>query len=311
MKLLDLDNVSKFFGQLQALKDVTLDCETGTLGLLGPNGAGKSTLLKVMLGLLDFDGKSQVLGLDSRDEALDLRARVGYMPERDSYIPGLNAVEQCAFAGELCGLPRAAAMQRAHAVLHYVGLEDKRYLRVETYSTGMKQRVKLAQGLVHDPELLLLDEPTNGLDPQGREEMLQLIKDLPRKRGCSILLSSHLLPDVEYICERAILLHQGEVLFSGTIDELKGGEEDVFEVRVKEGEDRLETALTGKGCRVTRDGATLHIKPPKGSDADFLFEAAAGVAVQVRHLQPMRLTLETAFVKTIEAKQADDRGGAA
>ena len=232
------------------------------------------------------------------------------MPERDSYIPGLNAVEQCAFAGELCGLPRSAAMQRAHAVLHYVGLEDKRYLRVETYSTGMKQRVKLAQGLVHDPELLFLDEPTNGLDPQGREEMLQLIKDLPRKRGCSIL-SSHLLPDVEYICERAILLHQGEVLFSGTIDELKGGEEDVFEVRVKEGEDRLEQALTGKGCRVTRDGATLHIKPPKGADADFLFEVAGAANVQVRHLQPMRLTLESAFVKTIEAKQADAHGGAA
>jgi len=219
-KLLDLDNVSKSYGLLQALKGLTLECDTGSIGLLGPNGAGKSTLLKLMLGLLPFEGRAQVLGYDSRDQALDLRARVGYMPERDCYIPGMNAVELCAFAGELCGLPRPAAMQRAHAVLHYVGLEDKRYLRVETYSTGMKQRVKLAQALVHDPELLLLDEPTNGLDPQGREEMLALIKDLPDRRGCSILLSSHLLPDVEYICDRAILLHQGEMLFTGTIDEL-------------------------------------------------------------------------------------------
>jgi ABC-2 type transport system ATP-binding protein len=263
-----------------------------------------------MLGLLPFEGRSRVMGYDSREEALDLRARVGYMPERDSYIPGMNAVELCAFAGELCGLPRAAAMQRAHAVLHYVGLEDKRYLRVETYSTGMKQRVKLAQGLVHDPELLLLDEPTNGLDPQGREEMLQLIRELPRRRGCSILLSSHLLPDVEYLCDRAILLHQGEVLFSGTIDELKGGEEDVFEVRVKEGEDRLAQALSGKGCRVTRDGATLHVKPPKGADADLIFATAGAAEVQIRHLQPMRLTLESAFVKTIEARQAAASGGA-
>jgi ABC-2 type transport system ATP-binding protein len=299
--LLDLDAVSKFYGPLQALRSITLECETGTVGLLGPNGAGKSTLLKVALGLLPFEGRSRVLGLDSREQALDLRARVGYMPERDCYVPGLNAVETCAYAGELSGLPRAAAMQRAHAVLHYVGLEDKRYMRVETFSTGMKQRVKLAQALAHDPELLLLDEPTNGLDPQGREEMLALIKQLPARRGCSILLSSHLLPDVEDICERAILLHQGEVLFSGTIEELKGGEEEVFEVRVKEGEDRLEAALEGKGCRITRDGGTLHVRLPQGGTADLVFQVAEQGGVQVRHLQPMRLTLESAFVKTIEA----------
>jgi ABC-2 type transport system ATP-binding protein len=308
MHLFELDNLSKFYGLLQALKSVTLTCEAGSIGLLGPNGAGKSTLLKVMLGLLPFEGRSQVLGYDSGDEALDLRARVGYMPERDCYIPGMNAVELCAYAGELCGLPRAAAMQRAHAVLHYVGLEDKRYLRVETYSTGMKQRVKLAQALVHDPELLLLDEPTNGLDPQGREEMLALIKDLPGRRGCSILLSSHLLPDVEYICERAILLHQGEVLFSGTIDELKGGDEEVYEVRVKEGEDRFAAALGERGCRVTRDGPTLHVKLAAGAAADLIFQTAEATTVQVRHFQTARLTLETAFVRTIEAQQAERAG---
>ncbi|HEY3356328.1 MAG TPA: ABC transporter ATP-binding protein [Polyangia bacterium] len=303
MKLLELDNVSKSYGLLQALKSLTLSCETGSIGLLGPNGAGKSTLLKCMLGLLPFDGRSQVLGYDSRDQALDLRARVGYMPERDCYIPGMNAVEMCAYAGELCGLPRAASMQRSHAVLHYVGLEDKRYLRVETYSTGMKQRVKLAQALVHDPELLLLDEPTNGLDPQGREEMLALIKDLPAKRGCSILLSSHLLPDVEYICDRAILLHQGEMLYAGTIDELKGGDEEVFEVRVKEGEDRLSAALGERGCRVTRDGGALHVRLAGGADPDLIFQTAEASSVQIRHLTPMRLTLESAFVKTIEAQK--------
>jgi ABC-2 type transport system ATP-binding protein len=311
MKLLELDNLSKSYGLLQALKTLTLSCEPGSIGLLGPNGAGKSTLLQCMLGLLPFDGRSQVLGYDSRDQALELRARVGYMPERDCYIPGMNAVELCAYAGELCGLPRAAAMQRAHAVLHYVGLEDKRYLRVETYSTGMKQRVKLAQALVHDPELLLLDEPTNGLDPQGREEMLALIKDLPARRGCSLMLSSHLLPDVEYLCQRAILLHQGEVLFSGTIDELKGGDEEVFEVRVKEGEERLAAALGERGCRVNRDGGALHVKLAGGADPDLIFQAAEATSVQVRHLTPMRLTLETAFVKTIQAQQAARAGAAA
>jgi len=306
MPLLHLDSVSKSYWPLQALRNVTALCEPGTVGLLGPNGAGKSTLLKVMLGLLPYEGTCHVLGLDSRTQALDIRSRVGYMPERDSYIPGLSAVEQCAFAAELCGLPRAAALERAHAVLHYVGLEDKRYLRVETYSTGLKQRVKLAQGLVHDPDLLFLDEPTNGLDPQGREEMLALIKELPSKRGCSVLLSSHLLPDVEFLCERVIVLHQGEVLFTGTVEELRGAEEDVLEVRVKEGEDRFEQALAARGCRVTREGGALHVRLPRGQDADLVFEVADAVSVQVRHLEPMRLTLEKAFVKTIqEARQGN------
>src|SRR4051794_40833374 len=230
MSLLEFSDIHKHYGAFHALKGVSLTLEPGAIGLLGPNGAGKSTLLKVMLGLLPFDGSASVLGFDVRADARKLRARVGYMPERDCYLPGMNAVELCTYAAELSGLPAAEAMQRAHSVLEFVGLGDKRYQRIDGYSTGMKQRVKLAQALVHDPRLLLLDEPTNGLDPDGREEMLSLIQSLPARSGCAILLSSHLLHDVERVCQRAVLLHQGAVVYAGSIEDLrKQGQKDMFE----------------------------------------------------------------------------------
>src|ERR1041385_9526597 len=157
-----------------------------------------------MLGLTPPQGQARVLGLSSAAESFKVRDRVGYMPESDSYLADLTAVELCTYAGELSGLPRSEAMQRAHAALYYAGLEEKRYQPIDGYSTGMKQRVKLAQALVHDPEILFLDEPTNGLDPQSREEMLRLIVDLPERRGCAIVLSTHLLPDVDRVCDRAV-----------------------------------------------------------------------------------------------------------
>jgi ABC-2 type transport system ATP-binding protein len=310
--LLDLDEVHKHYGSYHALKGLTFTVPGGTFGLLGPNGAGKSTLLKVLLGLLPFEGTARVFGMDVRDRARHIRSKVGYMPERDNYIAGMNAVDYCAFAGELSGLPPSEAMSRAHAILEFCGLGDKRYQKIDGYSTGMKQRVKLAQALVHDPELLLLDEPTNGLDPAGRDEMLALIKELPERRGCAILLSSHLLPDVEYLCERAILLHQGEVFYSGTIEALrKADAEETYDVRAKEDEDKLEAALKRHQCKVERDGAVLAVRLPAGADPDLIFRAAEEESVQVRHLSPRRLTLEAAFVRVVNEAQAAKPDGAA
>src|SRR6266849_1947794 len=218
-----LEQVTVSYGGQAALRYVTATVPAGAVGLLGPNGAGKSTMLKALLGFIVPDrGRMRVLGLDVAGAPLDIRRRIGYMPESDAHIPGMNAVSFVAYCGELAGLPRVDAMQRAHEMLFYVGLGEARYRNVDTYSTGMKQRIKLAQALVHDPDLLLLDEPTNGLDPQGREEMLTLIADVAGRRQMSLILCSHLLRDVERVCERVIVMNQGVVATSGTLAELTG-----------------------------------------------------------------------------------------
>ena len=300
--LIRAHGLNKYFGQLHVLRDMSLSLPPGSLGLLGQNGAGKSTFLKIMLGLLPASsGSVEVFGFEASERSLDLRQKIGYMPEGECFVAGLDAVELCTYAGQLCGLPRGAARERAHAVLAYTGLEDKRYQKVETYSTGQKQRVKLAQALVHDPELLLLDEPTNGLDPRGREEMLALIKDLPPKRGCSILLSSHLLPDVESVCDSAILLHEGQVRYSGTLEDMHGDSDGVvrYEVKVKEGLDRLASALEQAGCPVESDGGAITVELPGEEEPELIFREAAAAGVQVRHMAPVRQTLEAAFLRIL------------
>ena len=299
--LITLDGVKKRYGPVEALRGLTASIEGRVIGLLGPNGAGKSTLLKALLGLTPFAGAARVLGLDPRAASFQIRDKVGYMPETDSYLPNMNAVELCAYAGELSGLPRSAAMQRAHAALFYANLEDKRYLKVEGYSTGMKQRVKLAQALVHDPELLFLDEPTNGLDPVGREEMLALIAELPRRRGCAVILSTHLLPDVERLCDQVMVMHQGQLQFSGTLAALRGGTAAVrYEVRVKEGPERLAERLAAAGCAVEQGPGELVVSLLAGAGTDLIFREARAAGVQVRHLAPERATLEAAFLRTLE-----------
>src|SRR5438309_2619400 len=223
MSLIDLHNVSRWYGSHQALRDVSLHLESGRIGLLGPNGAGKSTLLKILLGLLPpSSGTGKVIGYDLVPaNGTALRRAIGYMSEADALIPGLRGAEYVALAGELYGLPRKQAQRRAHEVLTYLELEDARYRMVEEYSTGMKQRAKLAQALVHDPPVLLLDEPTSGLDPAGRDAMLRLLLSLGLDHGKSLLLSTHLLGDVERVCESVVILHQGRVVKQGTVAELR------------------------------------------------------------------------------------------
>ena len=317
--LLVLRDLRKTYGTVRALDGVTADIGGQVIGLLGPNGAGKSTLLKCMLGLTRCEGRAEVFGLSSATESFRIRDRVGYMPESDSYLTGLSAVELCTYAGELSGLPRSEAMQRAHAALYYAGLEEKRYLKVEGYSTGMKQRVKLAQALVHDPELLFLDEPTNGLDPRARDEMLELILDLPARRGCSIMLSTHLLPDVDRICDHVVILHRGQLRFFGTIEELRRGEArggagpaQVWDVEVKLGEEAaLARALEQAGCEIDeKPPRQLVVRLPDGVDSGLLFRQARAVGAQIRHLEPNQASLEEAFLRVVGAESGPSQEGA-
>ncbi len=298
-----LEGVTVAYGSNRALREVTSSFAAGAVGLLGPNGAGKSTMLKALLGFIVPErGRLRVLGLDVAQAPLDIRARVGYMPESDSHIPGMNAVSFVAYCGELAGLPPVDAMQRAHEVLFYVGLGEARYRNVETYSTGMKQRIKLAQALVHDPDLLFLDEPTNGMDPKGRDEMLELIRDLAHNKGVNLILSSHLLPDVEFTCDHVVVMDKGAIAAAGPIAALKQPRGRVYELRVKTTGDldqfvgRLRAA--GLECKQT-DEDVMRVFVPGEGGASQLFALASSEHAQVRHLRPSVPTLEDVFVQAV------------
>jgi len=299
--VVELQRVTVRYGARTALRDVSAVFPAGAVGLLGPNGAGKSTMLRALLGFVPpTEGELTVLGLDVAKSPLAIRARIGYMPETDGHIPGMNAVSFVAFCGELSGLPRADAMQRAHEVLFYVGLGEARYRNLETYSTGMKQRIKLAQALVHDPDLLFLDEPTNGMDPKGREEMLTLIADIARNKGINVILSSHLLPDVEHTCEHVIVLDKGAVATQGRIDGLKGTGGSVVELRVKGEAAPFLAALAGAGFRVhASDDDIMRVFVPEGHDPQAIFTLASSHRIQVRHFRASVETLEDVFAKAV------------
>lgn len=309
-----LDHVQRSFGSVRALQDVTAEISGNIIGLLGPNGAGKSTLLKCLLGLVPFEGRATVLGLSSATQGAAIRDRVGYMPEQDLLLPNMSAVELCAYAAELSGLPKTEAVQRAHAALYYAGLEEKRYQPVDTYSTGQKQRVKLAQALVHDPEILFLDEPTNGLDPKARAEMLELIAEMPERRSCTIILSTHLLGDVERVCDHAVIMHRGAVKFSGTVADLRhtrGGDSD-YNVSVRDNAQDFATALANAGVtsEVTSPVALrVTVDPQRGPRQ--LFEIAAQTGAQLRSVEVQRDTVEAAFLRIIGAANDDAAAAAA
>ena len=296
-----LEDVTVTYGRHEVLRDISVEFPTGAIGLLGPNGAGKSTLIKALLGLLaPVRGRMRVLGYDVNQSPLAVRARVGYVPESDASIPGMTAVSFVSYCGELAGLPRANAMQRAHEVLFYVGLGEARYRNVETYSTGMKQRIKLAQALVHDPELLFLDEPTNGMDPKGRDEMLALVRDIATTKGITLILSSHLLPDVEFACDHVIVLHKGVVAAQGPIATLKRTSGRVFELRVKGDEARLTDAMRSEGLELHGEpGAVMRVYVPEDRSPQLLFQLAARHGMQVRHLRASVPTLEDVFARAL------------
>jgi ABC-2 type transport system ATP-binding protein len=302
--VVSLDHVTVSYGANAALRDVSASFAAGAVGLLGPNGAGKSTMIKALLGFIPpSTGEMRVLGLDVAKAPLEIRARIGYMPESDAHIPGMNAVSFVAYCGELAGLPRVDAIQRAHEMLFYVGLGEARYRNVETYSTGMKQRIKLAQALVHDPDLLFLDEPTNGMDPKGRDEMLELVRDLAHNKGVNLILSSHLLPDVEYTCDQVVVMDKGRIAAQGPIDGLKQPRGRVYELRVKVPNGDLDAFLgrlhaAGLDCHATDEDVMRVFVPGDGGARD-VFALAAAANVQVRHLRPSVPTLEDVFAHAV------------
>src|SRR5437762_2016587 len=247
---LDLRDINRWYGKQQALCDVTLQMEPGRIGLLGPNGAGKSTLLKILLGLLPpSSGSGSVLGHELLGSGPALRRALGYMSEADALLPGMCGADYVALAGELYGMPRKQARRRAHEVLTCLDLGDARYRMLEEYSTGMKQRLKLAQALVHDPPVLLLDEPTSGLDPAGRDAMLRLLFSLGRDHGKSFLLSTHLLGDVERVCDRVVILDHGKVLLEGPVASLRARRQDRYRLQVEGEPQAFLRELTLEGVR--------------------------------------------------------------
>ncbi|MBN1538851.1 MAG: ABC transporter ATP-binding protein [Candidatus Thermoplasmatota archaeon] len=297
--------LTKLYRGLIALNGVDLDIPKGPVGLLGPNGAGKSTLIKCLLGLIiPSSGGSVILGHSSNKpgEIREVRSRVGYVPENECLIPDLDGITYVRYMGEISGLPPMDAMQRAHEVLHYVGIGDERYRKIETYSTGMKQKVKLAQALVHDPDLIILDEPTNGMDPKGRQEMLDLIKDIACSHRKNILLSSHLLPDVEFICDHVIILNFGNVLVQGKINDLVRPS-DQYEIRIRGDEEQFRKVLDAMGLKWEKKGTFFHVLSGDDIIKD-LYRAVSGKDIQIRHATRHRQTLEDIFVMNITGGQS-------
>ncbi len=307
--LIDLQNITRVFGSFQALVDVSLKLRPGRIGLLGPNGAGKSTLLKILMGLLPpSSGSGRVLdqpiaaGPD-REANYELRRLIGFMPEADALVPGLRGVEYVSLAGELCGMPRRQAQRRAHEVLTYLDLEDARYRLLDEYSTGMKQRIKLAQALIHDPPVLLLDEPTSGLDPAGRDAMLRLLLELGREFGKSLILSTHLLADVETVCEQVVILMNGQVRGQGSVAELCTRRQDRYRLQVHGDPQDFKNGLALQGVQTVEDNARgeLRVSVPAGWNARSFFVLAESSGVLLRGVVRDDETLEELFLRTVGA----------
>jgi ABC-2 type transport system ATP-binding protein len=300
-EIIQLDNISFRYGDVEAIRNVSLTLPAGIFGLLGPNGAGKTTLMKLLLGfLVPASGRGEIMGQSLAEKHKSLRRGIGYMPESDCLIPGMDAVTLTAYLGELSGMPRQEAMKRAHDVLYYVGLEESRYRQVETYSTGMKQRLKLAQALVHDPRLLLLDEPTSGMDPAGRKEMLELIRDIARKESMNIIISSHLLPDIEGTCRQVVIMNKGRIVAEESIADLKKDKRNVYEIKVVGEPEPFFARLRAQRWQVEeKDQALFHVMPAAGAAPAALFQAAHESGVQIRHFRQSRTSLEDAFMDVI------------
>ena len=301
--LIEIQNVTLSFGTTTALDNLSLEVQGGAVGLLGPNGAGKSTLLKTLLGFVQPNqGTAAVFGLDVQTDPLEIRKQIGYMPEDECLIQGMNAVQLVSYAGELCGMPKRDALQRAHEVLYYVGLDEERYRTIDGYSVGMKQRVKLAQALAHDPKLLLLDEPTNGMDTSGREEMLELVKDIATDKGINVILSSHLLPDVEFACQEIVALSHGSVAIQGQIEALKENKGRLFDLKIVGDSESYIAALERHNYQVE-----LHpdkrLRVTSGSqaqtDTKFFFKLAYDTRVQLRQLREVKHSLEDIFAEVM------------
>ncbi len=304
MPLISTQELCVAYGSKIALDSLSLEVPEGSVGLLGPNGAGKSTLLKTLLGFLTpKSGTAEVMGVNSRRNPLEIRSKVGLMPEQDCHIPGMTGLALVAYAGELCGMPASQALRRGHEVLEYCGLGDARYRMVDTYSTGMLQRVKLAQALVHGPQMLLLDEPTNGLDPKGREEMLQLVYDIWHKFQVNVVLCSHLLPDVERVCDYVLVMQNGKLTAQGTIAELRGGVSARYRVELDRTNDALLDIWKQSGVSIVQQlgvGRFVLDVPADALASRLLYDCAHQAGLVLREVVPARRSLEDVFMEAVQ-----------
>jgi ABC-2 type transport system ATP-binding protein len=292
--LLTAEKLTKHYKDVVALDSVSFDISEGITGILGENGAGKSTAIKLFLGLIQpTSGSAKALGQDAH-VSIAVRAKLGYMPEHDCLPSNITAAEFLGHMAEVSGLPPSHARTRAADTLRHVGLFEERYRSMGGYSTGMKQRVKLAQALVHDPTFVFLDEPTAGLDPGGREEMLELVRKTHREFGISILFSSHLMADVERACDRIIVLQSGRLVESGEVTHFTKETETVF-IEVDSNRERLVAALEQRGIAVTADGHGLYIEGPDESVYDQVRDALVEAEAPLRRMAPRRRALAELF----------------
>ena len=296
--LVYVDQVSKSFGRIQALTDVSLDIGPGVTGLLGPNGSGKSTLIKILMGLLQSDsGETQVLGMDPRRQARAIRTRVGYMPEDDCYIENVEAVEMVRFGARLNGQPSLESLRRAHEILDFCGVHEERYRLIDTFSTGMRQKVKFAQAIVHDPKILIMDEPTSGLDPEERQIMLRRIRNLADRAGKAVIISTHILPDVESVCDQVLILSQGRLQLSGSLEELTTTAPELYLKVVGSAEELVETMMRQGLQAELADRGTIKVQ--HSGDVAAIWASASEAGVRIRSMVPARNTLEQVFIEAV------------
>jgi len=300
--VIDLHGLSVTFGRRPILQNLRGDLRGRAIGLLGPNGAGKTTLIHTLLGFHPpSSGTAQIFGLDIVNDANQIKSLVGYMPERDSFIAQMSAVHFVRLMAELSGLPPEAALERAHEALFYVGLGEARYRKLDTYSLGMKQLAKLAQAIVHGPKLIFLDEPTNGLDPPARARMIKLIREIRDSGEAHIVLSSHLLLDVEECCDEILILRDGQIAVYCNLEEERKSNRKFLMMETRGEQSKFVEAIAGLGCEYALTGDhRLKVVLQEGVEVRDLYRLAADKQVQIRRLSYKRDSLEDIFLKAME-----------
>jgi ABC-2 type transport system ATP-binding protein len=301
---IQLDGLNVRLGGRPILKDLSGTYAGRCIGLLGPNGAGKTTLLQTLLGFHSpSSGTARIFGLDVRTRIRELRHRIGYMPETDSYIAGMAAIRFVRMMAELSGLPSEAAMERAHETLFYVGLGEARYRKLGTYSLGMKQMAKLAVAVVHGPNMLILDEPTNGLDPPGRQRMIRLIKDIRDTGEIQLIVSSHLLRDIEECCDEVMIMKDGRIASYCNLEEQRRTNRKFLQVETRGENGPFLQAVEQLGCDCAIDQRMHRIKMvlPEHVEIRNLYELAQTHAIQIRRLDYKRDSLQDIFLKAMES----------
>ncbi len=303
--LIRLIHLVKHYGQHRALRDVSLEISSGITGLLGPNGAGKSTLIKVLLGLVKVtSGAGTVLGFDIAKHGRQIRTNVGYMPEDDCYIAGMSGVEVVRFSACLSGIPSLEALRRAHEILDFSGVEQERYRDIDTYSTGMRQKIKFAQAIVHDPPLLILDEPTSALDPEEREAMLARIRTLCTKHGKTAIISTHILPDVKQVCDRVIILAAGKVRLSESLEVLLRPSAPGVSIRTTGDATPLIEQLRQRGYLIQQsDAVTFFVEGLDIRETMPIWEVSVTTDTGLLSMTPVGNSLEQIFMNAVREDQ--------